>query len=77
MRRDQKDRFESHFIGADLANPDFMKIADAFGAEGYLVTSPKELKLVLSKAIDQDRPTIIEVEIEEYSESNPWKYIMG
>ena len=77
VRRDQKDRFESHFIGADLANPDFMKIADAFGAEGYLVTSPKELKPVLSKAIDQDRPTIIEVEIEENSESNPWKYIMG
>ena len=26
VRRDQKDRFESHFIGADLVNPDFIKL---------------------------------------------------
>ena len=77
VRRDQKDRFQSHIIGADLTNPDFLKIADSFGVEGYRVASPKEFKPALIKAIDQDQPAIIEVQIEKDSETNPWKYIHG
>lgn len=76
VRRDQQERFESHLIGADLDNPDFMKLAEAFGADGYRVASPQELKPVLAKAIDADRPAIIEVVIERGSETNPWKYIL-
>ena len=67
VRRDQKDRFESHIIGADLTNPDFLKIAESFGADGYRLNSPKELKSILAKAIDNNRPAIIEVEIEKDS----------
>ena len=77
VRRDQKDRFESHIIGADLTNPDFLKIAESFGADGYRLNSPKELKSILAKAIDNNRPAIIEVEIEKDSEASPWKYIHG
>ena len=77
VRRDQKDRFESHIIGADLTNPDFLKIAESFGADGYRLNSPKELKSILAKAIDNNRPAIIEVEIEKDSEASPCKYIHG
>jgi len=75
VRRDQQERYESHLIGADLDNPDFVKLAESFGVAGYRVESPDELKPALAKAIDEDKPAIIEVLIERGSETSPWKYI--
>ena len=75
VRRDQQEHFESHFIGSDLDNPDFMKLTEAFGADGYRVDSPAALRPALAKAIDNDRPAIIEVSVEKGSEASPWKYI--
>jgi len=75
VRRDQQERFESHFIGADLTNPDFMKLTESFGADAYRVDSPAALKPALAKAIDADRPAVIEVSVEKGSETSPWKYI--
>lgn len=76
VRRDQEERFGGRLIGADLDNPDFLKLAEAFGADGYRVESPAGLKSVLATAIDADRPALIEVVIERGSEASPWKYIM-
>ena len=75
VRRDQQERFNSHLIGADLDNPDFVKLAESFGAAAYRVRSPAELKPVLAKAIDDDAPAIIDVIVERGSETSPWKYI--
>ena len=38
---------------------------------------PAGLKPVLEKAIDNDRPAVIDVTIERGSETSPWKYITG
>jgi len=75
VRRDQQLKFNSNLIGADLENPDFVKLAESFGVAGYRVDSPEDLKPVLAKAIDDDQPAIIEVTIERGSETSPWKYI--
>jgi acetolactate synthase-1/2/3 large subunit len=76
VRRDQQLKFDSHLIGADLDNPDFVKLAESFGVAGYRVESPDELKPALAKSIDDDKPAIIEVIIERGSEVSPWKYIL-
>lgn len=75
VRRDQQMQYDSHLIGADLVNPDLMKIADAFGVDGYRVNSPDELKPALAAAIDKDKPALIEVVVPRGSETSPWKYI--
>lgn len=75
VRRDQQLKFNSNLIGADLVNPDFVKLAESFGVAGHRVDSPDALKPVLAKAIDADKPAIIEVTIERGSEASPWKYI--
>ena len=75
VRRDQQLKYDSNLIGADLDNPDFVKLAESFGVAGYRVESPEELKPALAKAIDEDNPAIIEVLIERGSETSPWKYI--
>ena len=77
VRRDQQNQYEGHLIGADLDNPDMVKLAESFGADAYRVDSPDSLQPVLAKAIDNDRPAIIDVTVERGSESSPWKYIAG
>jgi acetolactate synthase-1/2/3 large subunit len=77
VRRDQQRLYDGHIIGADLENPDMVKLAESFGADAYRVDSPATLKPVLEKAIDNDRPAVIDVTIERGSETSPWKYILG
>jgi len=42
-------------------NPDFALLAKAYGAEGYRVENPKELKPTLEKAIASGKPTVLDV----------------
>lgn len=75
VRRDQQMRFEGHVIGAELVNPDFVKLAESFGVSASRVKSPDELKPALEKALAADRPVLIEVMVERGSEASPWPFI--
>jgi acetolactate synthase-1/2/3 large subunit len=75
VRRDQSERYGSRFLGADLTNPDFVKLADSFGVRGLRATSPRDLRLKLSEALRADQPVVIEVPVETGSESSPWPFL--
>ena len=45
-------------------NPDFVKLAQAFGAEGYLVEKNEDVVPVLTKAFSSSLPCIIDVRVE-------------
>ena len=77
IRRDQLTQFDGHLIGADLVNPDLVRLADSFGVKPYCVHVPEELRTALSKAIDEDVPALIEVVCECGSEVSPWEFILG
>ena len=48
-------------IGLDVGTPDFVKLADAYGAVGLRVTEPGEIHAALQQARDiTDRPTLID-----------------
>jgi acetolactate synthase I/II/III large subunit len=49
--------------GAALHNPDFMKLADAFGVRGMRAKDPLEVGRLVSEAVDLDRPVLIEVPV--------------
>ncbi len=76
VRRDQMQLYDGKLIGSDLQNPDFVKLAESFGVTGYRVNSPTELKAILEKAIDTEKPVLIEVIQERGGEVSPWKYLM-
>ena len=76
IKRDQQNRFDSHFIGADLQNPDFIALADSFGVDSYRVNTPDDLKKSLKAAIAKDAPALIEVKTDQVSEVSPWKFIV-
>ena len=75
VRRDQQMNFDGRLIGADLDNPDFVKLAESVGADATRVDSPEGLRPALQRAIDADRPAVIEITIERGSEASPWKFI--
>ncbi len=76
VMRDQEERFAGHVIGAQLRNPDFVKLADSFGMAGYRVNTPDALRQTLQKAFAADAPALIEVTVERTQEVSPWEYLM-
>ncbi len=76
VRRDQQNWYKGNLIGADLKNPDFVKMAESFGAAGYRVDSPKSLQPVLEQALADNKPCLIDVQMETGSETSPWEFIM-
>ncbi len=75
VRRDQINNYDGRLIGADLANPDFVKLAESFGAVAYRATNPKEFRTALEQAFKDDAPVIIDVIVETGSEVPPWSFI--
>jgi acetolactate synthase-1/2/3 large subunit len=49
--------------GAALHNPDFMKLADAFGVHGMRAKDPAQVGALVREAIQLDRPVLIEVPV--------------
>jgi acetolactate synthase-1/2/3 large subunit len=77
VRRDQEQMFGGRLSGSDLVNPDFIKLAEAFGVRGERAHSPAELRTVLARALATDQPTLIEVPIARGSEASPWEFMMS
>ena len=66
----QKERFDSHFIGCDLHNPDFCKLAESFGAAAFRAKTADELEIALGKALALRKPALIHVPCGEMP--SPW-----
>lgn len=64
----QRDQFDEQFMAVDLVNPDFVKLAQAFGANGERATTPEQFGAVLGRALSADKPTVIEI---------PWGWTWG
>lgn len=63
--RDLNDIFDGRDVGATLHNPDFIKLAEAFGAGAMKAQGPSELNGCLKEALADNRPTLIEVPVEK------------
>ncbi len=74
VRRFQIENYNNRPIASDLTSPDFVKLAESFGARGMRATSPEELRRHLALAIKSDGPTLIEVPVGDFP--SPWEFIM-
>jgi len=54
--------------GLDFTNPDFVRLAESFGAQGFSITSPDGLDEVLSVALSKEGPVVVDVPI-DYSDN--------
>ena len=75
VQRQQRDWFEGRVLCSDLHNPDFVKLAESFGAKGIRIDGPGELAGALESAFAAEWPTIIEARVNEFFPS-PWPFIL-
>ncbi len=75
VRRDQQRSFGGRLLGADLVNPDFVRLAQAFGVSSARVASPREMRTTLERALSDGRPWLIEIATPRGSEADPWRFI--
>lgn len=75
VRRDQRQRYHEHYLGCDLVNPDFVKLAESFGVRSFRAMNPAELRTALSQALALDAPAVIEVPVATDSEVSPWQFL--
>ena len=59
---DQTHQYGRRFIGTDLNNPDFLKVAEAFGVQG-MRSEPGRIGDALGQALRADAPVLLEVEL--------------
>jgi len=63
----QQQRFyDGHYIGVDLVNPRFDKLAEVYGARGFYVTRPEEVTDALVTALALSGPSVIEIPVAEH-----------
>jgi len=74
VRRTQEEQFGNRVIASDLANPDFVRYAQSFGAEAERARNPQELRAALKRAFKRrDGPSLIEVPVSQMP--SPWEFI--
>lgn len=71
--RMQKELHDGRVIGSRFTNPDFAKLAEAYGADGRRAETPAALETAVQEAFAAGRPTVIEVPVGEMPE--PWPVI--
>jgi acetolactate synthase I/II/III large subunit len=74
VRRIQEERYGNRLIACDLANPDFVRFAESFGATAERVRDQSELRAALRRGFARrDTPTLIEVPVGPMP--SPWEFI--
>ena len=61
--RAQIEQFDGHVLGTELYNPDFVKLAEAYGVGGVRVHDAGQLESALREALGADAPRVIEVPV--------------
>ena len=66
MVRQWQELFFNHNYSSTVmeAQPDFVKLAEAYGAEGYRITERRELLPMLQTALASPNPAVIDVRVE-------------
>ena len=60
----QKVLYDERYIGANLTNPRFDRLAELCGARGFYVERPQEIGEALEEALKAGRPSVIEIPID-------------
>jgi acetolactate synthase-1/2/3 large subunit len=73
VKRAQEMRYGNRLIACDLANPDFVYLAESFGLDATRVSAPGELTEALVEAFEADEPRLIHVPVGPMPD--PWRFV--
>ncbi|MFD0849760.1 thiamine pyrophosphate-dependent enzyme [Sphingosinicella xenopeptidilytica] len=77
VRRIQANKYGGRLIASNLHNPDFVALAETFGATGIRAEGPQGLREALARAKTVDGPVLIEVPSDLGKTASPWKHVHG
>jgi len=64
IRMHQERDYPAHVIGTELQNPDFVALAQAYGADAWLVTRTEEFAPAFEKALRAGRPSLLHIRVD-------------
>ena len=65
MKRDQLHHYGGRVIGTELFVPDLARLAELFGAKGYTITRPEEVRPILQKSLESDDFVVVDVKVDK------------
>ena len=71
----QDNEFKTHY-DLSFTNPDFVKLAEAFGGWGKCVTRSRDLRPALEEAFDCGRPALVTMDV-DYNENRKLSERLG
>jgi acetolactate synthase-1/2/3 large subunit len=72
VRQWQSMFYDDRYSGVDLeGNPDFVKLAQAYGIKGYRITRPSDVRRVLRAAFAHEGPCLVDAEVEKHDNVFP------
>ena len=73
VRRIQKTNYGARYFSTELTDPDYQKLAEAFGVEHARVFDPEALESTLEDALAARKPMLVEVPVAEFP--SPWNLV--
>jgi sulfoacetaldehyde acetyltransferase len=62
-KKNQVDYFNDRYLGTNLVNPEFAKVAEAMGALGITCTRTDQIGDALATAVSSNRPAVIALKL--------------
>lgn len=72
VRQWQEKIYNKHYSQTKISSPDFVKLAQSYGALGLRVEKEEEIEPALKKAIEYDGPVMIDFVCENFEMVYPW-----
>lgn len=72
VRQWQEKLYDKHYSQTQITSPDFVKLAEAYGAKGIKVTKKEEIEPAMQEAIAHNGPVLIDFIIEPFEMVYPW-----
>ena len=72
VRQWQEKMYDQHYSGTQISGPDFVKVAEAYGAKGIRVEKEEEIFPALKEALEYPGPVFLDFIIEPFETVYPW-----
>jgi acetolactate synthase-1/2/3 large subunit len=72
VRQWQEKMYEQHYSGTQISGPNFVKVAEAYGAKGIRVEKEEEIFPALKEALEYPGPVFLDFIIEPFETVYPW-----
>lgn len=72
VRQWQEKLFDKHFSHTKISSPDYVKLAEAYGAKGIRVQKQDEIASAIETAVKTPGPVFVDFIVEPFEMVYPW-----